>query len=450
MKNLFLVLILLFLNKIALSQEIQIKSVDESGFPLIRVSVEPKSLKNIEFSSLLIIENKDTTSYSVDSVIDSKQEKTICFLLDLDLSNDKLRNEIVEVIKDIASKMDHGDFINVILCTEKNATGKCIYPLSFEFSDNAENFIEFLDIYFNNTKIVAAPRIIDCSIEHSLEFIHSKENIPAVRLLTIISKIPYAGGQDWQRLERKAKDYGIIYQWFSFSSKEEFFSTYATNIQDVIKSRLDSLNSYSNFLKKKTYTLSFYTSQNEKLNQFEIVYKNVKLRSTFERGKYVNFFKDNSILLSIILFFFLLILFFIATLIYTRRQLAMSLKELHKNQPVRKNIITEVQEKYNATKTEYGTTAIPSVKIEMEGVVSNYELKKIMTKLGRLKDNDIVIDDLTISGFHAIISKEGGRFFVQDLNSTNGTFVNELKITKTEIISGDSIRMGKALISIIF
>lgn len=57
----------------------------------------------------------------------------------------------------------------------------------------------------------------------------------------------------------------------------------------------------------------------------------------------------------------------------------------------------------------------------------------------------LVIDyDLSVSGRHCEIRERGGRFYISDLQSSNGTYVNDLKISsETEITSGSIIRMGK-------
>jgi len=437
------------------SQEIKIKSVNESEYPLIKVTIEPSDLKIIDFNSLYIFENNDTTAFSVDSIISSKQEKAICFLIDEDLAIESTRNDLVNAIKDITLKMGSGDYVNVIISVEKKTNKNCIFPLSFEFSNNPKSFVEFLDVYFTSANLTISPKVMDCSIDQTLEFIHAKKNIPANRLLFILSKIPYAGGQDWKSIQKKADDYGISYQWFSFTSKEEFFKTYNSNVQDIINSQLDSINSgyqQLNNLIGKSYVLSFFTEQKEKLNQFEIEYRGAKTRSTFERATYISFFKDNLISLGVIAFFFLLILFFIANLLYTKRQLAISLKELQKNNPVEKKQEPTKRVKNSETiKTQYGSSSVvPSIIIEIGGVASNYELKKLLTTIGRLKENDIIIDDPTISGHHATLTKEGGSFYLQDKESTNGTFVNEIKISKSIIKNGDSIRMGKAVLTLTY
>ncbi|MEO5819932.1 MAG: FHA domain-containing protein [Vicinamibacteraceae bacterium] len=63
--------------------------------------------------------------------------------------------------------------------------------------------------------------------------------------------------------------------------------------------------------------------------------------------------------------------------------------------------------------------------------------------IGRLADNTIVIDNTAVSSHHLRIGREGPQFVVEDLESTNGTFVNGTKVTKRALRHGDTILVGK-------
>ncbi|HVA78107.1 MAG TPA: FHA domain-containing protein [Candidatus Binataceae bacterium] len=66
------------------------------------------------------------------------------------------------------------------------------------------------------------------------------------------------------------------------------------------------------------------------------------------------------------------------------------------------------------------------------------------TSLGRALDNDIVVNHSSVSRHHASISGAGGGFELKDLNSQNGTFVGDRRITEAPLADGDSIRLGQA------
>lgn len=69
--------------------------------------------------------------------------------------------------------------------------------------------------------------------------------------------------------------------------------------------------------------------------------------------------------------------------------------------------------------------------------------EKEKLSFGRDPGNDVVIDMPVISRYHAQVERVGRRYFVTDLNSTNGTFLNNERVTqKTEVLPKDSVRIG--------
>ncbi len=63
--------------------------------------------------------------------------------------------------------------------------------------------------------------------------------------------------------------------------------------------------------------------------------------------------------------------------------------------------------------------------------------------IGRLPDNDLQVDNLAVSSHHARIYREGTQLFVEDLNSLNGTFLNNQRISKAALKDGDKVLVGK-------
>ncbi len=64
-------------------------------------------------------------------------------------------------------------------------------------------------------------------------------------------------------------------------------------------------------------------------------------------------------------------------------------------------------------------------------VIKEVNLDKSSFTVGRKPDNDIPLDHTTVSGHHCKVYNVGGTFFVEDLGSTNGTFLNGKKIVKS-------------------
>ncbi|OBF12269.1 regulator [Mycobacterium sp. ACS4054] len=71
-----------------------------------------------------------------------------------------------------------------------------------------------------------------------------------------------------------------------------------------------------------------------------------------------------------------------------------------------------------------------------------YPLRGAATRIGRLADNDIVLDDDTVSRFHAVLVDTGNSFVITDLQSANGVEVAEQRIrTSATLADGDRIRI---------
>jgi pSer/pThr/pTyr-binding forkhead associated (FHA) protein len=78
-----------------------------------------------------------------------------------------------------------------------------------------------------------------------------------------------------------------------------------------------------------------------------------------------------------------------------------------------------------------------------EIVLKVFQSDKAEITIGRNIKNDIQIDNLAVSNFHAKVVRSDGNYVIEDLNSTNGTYINEKKINKCELQDGDTADIGK-------
>ena len=64
-------------------------------------------------------------------------------------------------------------------------------------------------------------------------------------------------------------------------------------------------------------------------------------------------------------------------------------------------------------------------------------------KIGKALDNNLVIDDQQVSRYHAVlVQDENGDLLLEDLDSTNGTFVNDIQIVKKKVLAVDKVTFG--------
>src|SRR5215217_7360724 len=75
-------------------------------------------------------------------------------------------------------------------------------------------------------------------------------------------------------------------------------------------------------------------------------------------------------------------------------------------------------------------------------VMAEYNMNKERYTIGRLPDNDIRIDNPAVSGHHSLIINILNDSFLEDLNSTNGTYVNGKLIKKHALQHGDVVTVG--------
>ncbi len=76
------------------------------------------------------------------------------------------------------------------------------------------------------------------------------------------------------------------------------------------------------------------------------------------------------------------------------------------------------------------------------GAGARYLLDSKQTKIGRDTNNDIHLDDITVSRSHAMVSKGDG-YSIKDLGSLNGTYLNAISVKEATVKAGDEIQVGK-------
>jgi len=82
--------------------------------------------------------------------------------------------------------------------------------------------------------------------------------------------------------------------------------------------------------------------------------------------------------------------------------------------------------------------------VSLDGVViKEVQITKDKTTLGRRPYNDVVIDNLAVSGEHDVLQMVGGDVFIEDLSSANGSYINGKAIKKQLLADNDTVEIGK-------
>ncbi len=81
-------------------------------------------------------------------------------------------------------------------------------------------------------------------------------------------------------------------------------------------------------------------------------------------------------------------------------------------------------------------------------IVEKFVLKPDITAVGRAQDNDIVINNPSVSRYHLFIQRKDGKVKLKDLGSGNGTYVNGVKVEEALVKPDDLILIGKFILKL--
>jgi pSer/pThr/pTyr-binding forkhead associated (FHA) protein len=83
-------------------------------------------------------------------------------------------------------------------------------------------------------------------------------------------------------------------------------------------------------------------------------------------------------------------------------------------------------------------------------VIRELETDQQEITIGRNGDNELQIDNIAVSGRHARIVRENNNYVIEDLESTNGTFVNQKRVNRRVVRERDLITIGKHSLAVTF
>ncbi|MDW8295725.1 MAG: FHA domain-containing protein [Raineya sp.] len=132
--------------------------------------------------------------------------------------------------------------------------------------------------------------------------------------------------------------------------------------------------------------------------------------------------------------------------IFQQEQQRLQQQQMQQQQFYAQSTTVNEPQKFDPKKTMIGGGGgTPKLNVVGENFRQTFMLHKTTMTIGRKEDNDIVIPIQTVSGKHAILTNEGGNWFIADNNSTNGVILNGNRVQKHILKNGDEIQLGGAL-----
>lgn len=435
----FLIYSLLLFSANSFSQDLKITEIDNHLFPTIRLSFELN--ESINLSHLKLFEQGKETQFKIDLNNKEQMTKAIFYLLDINRFTPMEGQNIFDALSGAVTELKPGTLINIgFILAKKNKA--CLVPLSYEFTKDLGGFTSFASKkYFlaeNNNKATK----IDCALLEAIRFMQDKKTIREQKEIILLTKDLQNIAQANQLLKKGANKYHIdvklvakvlesyVVEPANFYPLKDGFAK-----QELVKQLVKAAekNNLANLQKKNRYRIEFTGTQNGSINPFKLQYLDQSIKASYTKPgnrPYKTWWP-----VPVIAALLVVLAFYARKQIRLKKQLA-SLKETV-------SLLFDKRVKIMGKQT-----LNPVIEISLDDKVSNFHIKKLSTTLGRGKDCDLKIEDLTISSHHASITKEGGEFYIKDHGSTNGVFVNDVKIDKRIIKNGDVIRLGKAVLMI--
>ena len=457
------------------AQSLEVLSVNDGAYPEITVRVK---LHNSKVDSFSITEKGNPNECSVMEVTNpSEENRMFVFLVENSyfFFNRGVFPEIKKALCDLPKNLGENTDMNVLFFSGPKKTVKYLsaeqtkdYKL---LSGNVEDF--FLpqnDTSFIENRVYQA---LEEALDYTIE--HGKNNIKILtvitRALNLSQKTSFSDG-----FLQKCANSGVYINVVSFDSKSynikhelqdiclEMGGDFSVFNEKNLEAKLVQIIEKSGKVKPKftlrEYIVKFNALQQGLSNNFIIRCGSLQALCEYTNPGRTFFFGKYPYLI-IILISFLLILSAVIIYFRTRNKIIrkidassqLHIKEIQRENRTLKREIEKYRkhpdsvlknfEKFDIEKNLVGPgKIIPRLLIQDGDKKMVFELSKMIMTIGRGQNNDIVVDNRTVSANHAALSFEGGLFYITDNNSTNGTFINDIRITKGKICPEDIVRLG--------
>lgn len=477
MKNIFFILALLIFN-FAKAQDIQILTVDSSLYPAIKLKIVYKGKSSFNSEQLILKQNEKNLAFAIhESAPGSAPEKGRAVFLLIEASGNttgKALANFKEGLIESFDNLDAKDLLNVGWFSSFDLDSSSMQLINLDFSVDHKNISSLVRSKIYARKDSLRYSDLNRSILSGIEFISKQQDLPQNRMLIVLSvdrdnSITYKVNSS--ECISKSREFGIpIFSITYLANDSAYSSGRIARISDKTggknseaHNRIEIINALTDFYntpnpsstEESYYDVEF--TANAELNpskaKIEINFNgNRQFRSIGDPNAgslipqdYKKYLWYSIAILGIIVMIMLLINLF------TRKGKQVS-DEFES--PTESDLLTTIEKKNSNTRPKFMSTEEkviapiivkptgPSVLLSLQGRTMPFVITKNETTIGRHDSNDIPIPEQTVTGKHAKIVLVNGELTIVDLGSTNGTFVNGVRIRSHELKSGDRFRLG--------
>ena len=472
---------LIAVTKILAAQDFKISRIDESEFPTIsfRLEISGGSEKSIEDFTLEEFSNIIEYSSMLDDATGIQLSRTYIFLVENSyyFHRNKIFPELITALKQVNNNIREGDRVNLLFFGGK--LQPTVKYVSIEPTADYRRLNSMIDCYF---KSVSDSTCIDNplypSIEEAAEYALSLPSQNSVKFLIVIARglnlcNTLTFSPNFVESMRKSNLYinVVMYKTETPNARRELVDLCESSGGSLVAFEQGQLEQTLMQLDEKTsktppkitnhcYKISFNTSQNGTNNFVKARFNGSETVIEFSNPNKTGIFgRHPSTAFAGIMFVVLAVVLIIYAIVRNKvikkiddatklkmREIQIQNKRLKREiEKYRKHPVSVSQsfDDFNSAENLVaGGQQTPKLICANDGENTSYDLNKLVMSIGRADDNDIVIHNRTVSSHHATLSFEGGVFYISDNDSTNGIFVNDIKITKSKVHNDDIIRIG--------
>ncbi len=477
LKRIFL-FVALILGFQSVAQELQILSVDTSQYPAIRLSIAYKGSTRFDSDQLNLKQDEKNLPFTIrESAPGSAPEKGRAVFFLIESSGNTFGKGLIDIREGIIGSMDNldtKDLINIGWFGSYDADSVGMRLLNPHFTNEQANIRSLIQ-----SKITAKADSLNRSdlyknIIAGLNYISTEKDLPQNKLFIVISSARNNSSSPLSSSDciSKAKEIGVPIYSITYLVNDSAYSsgmmtrisarTGGKNVQ--ARTQIEIINAITDFfnapvpvaMQESFYDILFNANTNTNPSRAKI---DISFRGNRQilivadpntgsliPSDYKKYLWYSIGILGLIVLCMLLINLFSRKGNRANESNSEATAETESSPlAVRKNTVTISNENIQE-QTPISTPEIkpmgPVILVSMNGRTTPHPLTKSETTIGRHDTNDIILPEQIITGKHAIIRMEDNVITINDLGSTNGTFVNGERIRTKELKSGDRIRIG--------